>query len=461
MSKYKGKRVLIVGFGLSGVAVARYMHKQGAKITVTDTKQKTELMDSLKATQDLKIEFDLGKHTNKFFHTAELIVVSPGVPLNIKPLEEARAMNVPIVSEIDLAAASLKEPVIAVTGTNGKTTTTTLIGEIFRNEGRAAFVGGNIGQPLIDHVTDAGKADVVVAELSSFQLELTEKLTPAVAVFTNMDQDHLDRYGTMEAYVEAKRRLARLCDKNTYIVVNADDPWVSKFPQDTQGSRVLWFSKRNPMEIGGEFAETFSGCYYVAESNQIRGKFGGKEEIYDLSKLRLFGDHNKENLMAALCAARAQDVSPKAIQTTIDSFRGVPHRLEYVRKKDGVYFFNDSKATNVGSVLKSLSAFKRSPIILIAGGRDKDMDFSPLAELVRKRCKLVILLGEAKEKLNRVLGDHSETYLVGTFEEAVLLAYQKSRSGDIILLSPGCASYDMFRNYEERGDYFKKLVSQL
>ncbi len=460
MSKYKGKRVLVVGFGLSGVAVAKYMAKQGARVTVTDIKQKNELTDSCNSCADLKIEYELGRHNNKTFHTAELIVVSPGVPLNIKPLEEARELKVPISCEIDLAAAGIKEPVIAITGTNGKTTTTTLIGEMFRADQKTACVGGNIGSPLLNYVTEGQKADVVVAEVSSFQLELTQRLVPAVAVFTNLEEDHLDRYPSVDAYYAAKKKLLQACDKNSFVVLNYDNPNIAKFAQENPG-RLMWFTKRDPMEVGGEFAEQFVGCYLNAKNKTIVAKINGKDEMYDVSQLRIFGDHNKENLMAAICAARAMGVSPKAIQLAIVNFKGVAHRLEFVRRKDGVFFFNDSKGTNVMSVQRSLASFNSNPIILIAGGRDKNGDFTPLTTLVSKRCKIIILLGEAKEKINRAIGDFAETYLVGTFEEAVLLAYQKSRSGDIILLSPGCASYDMFRNYEERGDYFKKLVNQL
>jgi UDP-N-acetylmuramoylalanine--D-glutamate ligase len=215
------------------------------------------------------------------------------------------------------------------------------------------------------------------------------------------------------------------------------------------------------MQVGGTFAENFSGAYWNAGKKQIVSRVTGKEEVYDLSQYRLFGEHNRENLMAAICVARAMGVGPKAIQSVINSFKGVAHRLEFVRKKDGVYFFNDSKGTNVMSAKRALASFASNPIILIAGGKDKGMDFAPLADLVKNRVKILILLGEAKEKINRAIGDFAETYLVGTFEEAVLLAYQKSRSGDIILLSPGCSSFDMFRNFEERGDYFKKIVTQL
>jgi UDP-N-acetylmuramoylalanine--D-glutamate ligase len=460
MSKYKGKKVLVVGFGVSGVSVAKYMAKQGAKVTVTDTKQKSELTESANAVADLKIEYELGKHNDASFRSAELVVVSPGVPLNIKPLDGTREMNIPITNEIDIAAAALKEPLIAITGTNGKTTTTTLLGEMFKNDNRPAFVGGNIGKPLLDYLTEGERADVAIAELSSFQLELTQRVVPAVAVVTNIEPDHLDRYPSYEAYIAAKKRLLQACDKNSYVVMNYDNPVTQQMGLEATG-RLMWFTKKNPMSIGGEFAENFNGCYYIAAQKRIFAKIFGKEESYDVSKIRIYGEHNKENFMAAICAARAMGVTPQAIQKTIDEFRGIAHRLEFVRKKDGVFFFNDSKATNPPSLLKALNSFPVNPIILIAGGKDKNFDFSALAEPVRQRCKLLILMGEAKEKMNRSIGDFAETYLVGTFEEAVLLAFQKSRNGDIILLSPGCASFDMFRNYEERGDYFKKLVHQL
>ena len=461
MSKFKGKRVLIVGFGLSGVAAAKYLVRHGAKVMVTDQKQRQDLVDSFKACADLKIETDLGRVNPKLLESADLLVVSPGVPLTNPLVQEAQARKIPITSELELASALLKEPLVAITGTNGKTTTTTLVGEMFAADQKTALVGGNIGKPLLDLVGNReDQADVVVAEVSSFQLELSSKMVPAVAVFTNIDQDHLDRYGSMDAYVEAKKNLLRLCDKNSYVVLNYDDPVLQRLAQESPG-KVIWFTKQDPMKVGGVFAEKFVGAYLKEQGTKIAARFSNKEELYDLTKLRLFGDHNKENLMAAICSARVLGVSVKAIQKVIDTFGGVAHRLEFVRKKDGVYFFNDSKATNAQSVIRSLQAFKRSPVILLAGGRDKDIDYTVMTQHVRAKVKILILLGEAKEKINRAIGDAVETYLVGTFEEAVLLAYQKSRSGDIILLSPACASFDMFRNYEERGDYFKKLVQQL
>lgn len=460
MSKYKGKKVLIVGFGISGVSVAKYMAKQGAKITITDQKQKQELAENIQACADLKLEYEFGKPTSKLLEEVDLIVVSPGVPLNHKLLEEAREKKIPMVSEIELAVGGIKEPIIAVTGTNGKTTTTILIGEMLRADGKQVFVGGNIGKPLLDYVTEGQKADFVVVELSSFQLEMTEKLVPAVAVFTNLQEDHLDRYGELSAYIQAKKKLLQACDRNSFVVLNHDCPIVAQFGEENTG-KLSWFMKQDPLKVGGEFAEKFSGVYLRPQQKQLVAKINGREELYDLSQFRIVGEHNKENLAAAICAVKPLGVSFKAIQQVIQQFKGVSHRLEFVRKKDGVFFFNDSKGTNVMSVQKSLSSFSFNPIILIAGGKDKGTDFTPLVDLVKKKCKILILVGEAKEKINRAIGDFAETYLVGTFEEAVLLSYQKSRAGDIVLLSPGCASYDMFRNFEERGDYFKKLVSQL
>jgi UDP-N-acetylmuramoylalanine--D-glutamate ligase len=285
-------------------------------------------------------------------------------------------------------------------------------------------------------------------------------MVPAVAVFMNIDQDHLDRYGTMENYIAAKKKLLKVCDRNSWVVLNHDDQVVRAMASECAG-KIVWFTMKNPMETGGEFAEKFFGAYYDASKNTIVTKVTGKDEVYTLDQFKLFGDHNKLNLMASICAARVMGVSQQGIQTCITQFKGLSHRLEFVRKKDGVYFFNDSKATNIQSVQASLGAFKRSPIILIAGGKDKNMEFGSLSQVVHSKVKLLILVGEAKEKINRALGDFAETYLVGTFEEAVLMSFQKSRNGDIILLSPGCSSQDMFRDFEERGDYFKKLVNQL
>lgn len=458
MLKLKGKKVLVVGLGRSGQSAARFLHDQGAKVTVSDTRGKSELAEALKALADLKIEYDLGKHTSKTFTTSELIVLSPGVPTNIEQLIEARAAGVPIVNDIELAFPYIKAPIVAVTGTNGKTTTTSLISEMLRNDGKKVFTGGNIGVPVLNLVLNNETPDVVVLELSSFQLETTQEFRPDVAVFTNLEPDHLDRYpGGVESYYAAKKRLLAKADAKTVLVTNLDNDRAARLADGFPG-KVAYFTKRDPMTINGATAETFHGAYLKRPKMVLKSPQG--EDVCDLITCKLPGDHNRENIMAAAVAAQAVGCTKNGIQKTVESFKGVSHRLEFVRKKDGVFFYNDSKATNVGSVLRSLASFN-APVILIAGGRDKDQDFAPLMDPVKRRVKNLILIGEAKEKINRVIGDFSETFLVGTFEEAVLLSYQKSRSGDVILLSPACASYDMFKSYEERGDYFKKLVAQL
>lgn len=460
MSKFKGKKVLVVGFGSTGVAVARYMAKQGAKVMVTDLKQRTDLNESLKATADLKLEYELGGHQSATFLSAELIVVSPAVPASIKPLEEARAANVPIVSELELSASLIKEPIIAVSGTTGKSTVAGMLSEMVKADLKTAYVGGSSGHPLIHYVTEGLKNDYVIAEVSPFQLELAEKMVPSVAVFTNIESVMHERFQSFDHYIETLKRLLKLCERNSFVTLNHDNSYLRRFAEESS-SKLSWFTKEDPMAVGGDFAENFVGAYFIPGSTEVIAKINGREERYDVSKMRVLGEHNKENVMAAVCAARSVGISQKAVQAGINEFRGIEHRLEFIRKKNGVFFFNDSRSLDLSGVSRALMSFKKSPIILIAGGKDNNTEFGGLSEMVRSKCKMLILLGEAKERMNRAIGDFAETYLVGTFEEAILLAYQKSRSGDIILLSPGCPSHDMFRTFEERGEYFKKLVGQL
>jgi len=459
MSKFKGKKVLVVGLGQSGVATSKYMAKQGAKVMISEAKQKTELAEAIKQTAELKVEYEFGGHQGATFKLAEMIVVGPAVPLDTPALQEAKAAGIPITSETEIAVQHIKEPIIAITGSLGKTTTASLIAEMLRADGKTAYLAGP-SNPLINYLSEPVKSDYVVLELSSFQLRLLEKLVPSVAVFLNVHHDHVEKYASIDAYLDAKKKLLKLCDRNSYVVLNKDDVFVSRFAEETP-ARVSWFTRRDPLTLGGEFAENFVGTYVANGSPQIHAKFNGRSEAFDTSKIKIFGDHNKENVAAAVAAVKNLGVSAKAIASVIENFKGVPHRLEFIRKKDGVYFFNDSKSTTPQAIGRALAAFKKSPVILISGGKDSLAEYGPLADQIRGRVKILILLGEAKEKLNRMIGDFAETYLVGTFEEALLLAFQKSRTGDVVLLSPGCPSYDMFRNYEERGDYFKKLVQQL
>jgi UDP-N-acetylmuramoylalanine--D-glutamate ligase len=465
----KKKNVLIVGLGKSGIAACKYFANQpDTHITLTDLKKTKDIVASLAQLKGIEFETTFGPHLPETFLAADMIVLSPDVNTFTPLIQQAREKGIRITSEANIALGLMKKPVIAITGTNGKTTTTTLIGEILKAQGHKVFVGGNIGKPLLDYFLEESDADLIVAELSSFQLELIEHITPAVSVFTTIEPDHLDRYPDFTAYVQTKKRLFYLSGDQTALVLNADNPVTAEFAKEKRPH--LYLFSQQPIEtvhpsVSGTPETPALGAYIdtKAKALHVRAMVGDKlfEKTFDLSPYKAFGVHNKENLAAAVCATLHLGVHPDAIEKVIRSFNGVEHRLEFVRKKDGVFFINDSKGTNANAVHKSLLAFPNNPILLIAGGKDKGADFQKIHSLVKERVKVLILLGESKEMMNRMLGDCTETYLVGTFEEAVLLAFQKSRRGDIVLLSPGCASFDMFKNYEERGLYFKKLVLDL
>jgi UDP-N-acetylmuramoylalanine--D-glutamate ligase len=342
-------------------------------------------------------------------------------------------------------------PIIAITGTNGKTTTTLMIGQMFKNAGKNAFVGGNVGNALTNLLLSREKYQCVVCEVSSFQLETIKKFKPNVAIILNLTADHLDRHGSMESYKAFKGRIFENQTSADYLILNADDPLLASYGEQAK-SRVLYFKKcppsRSPQGICYE-----EPYFYLASKQVGKGQFR-------TDKIQILGTHNRENFMAAILAAKIFKCSNEAIQRTLDTFEGVPHRLEYVKTRGYVDFYNDSKATNVDSVIRSLESFQK-PLILIMGGRDKGGNFEVLRPLIQKKVKILILMGEAKEKINRAIGDYTETFVIGTLEEAVFMAYQKSRRGDVILFSPGCASFDEFKNYEERGNRFKGLLRDL
>lgn len=453
----KGMKALVVGLGRSGVAATKLLCKKGVKVTVTDEKNKSDLKESLEALEGVDCSYELGKHVLKSFTDPDFIVVSPGVSLSIKPLQQAEKSKVPILSEIELASQFISEPIIAVTGTNGKTTTSTMIAEMIQASGKTAFLGGNIGTPLSEYAARREKCDWVVAEVSSFQLDSSYSFKPHIALLLNVAPDHLDRYPSYEDYVQAKIKLKNNMGEDDYIITNLRD---NKLMTLLLGSRpkMLYFSSDPLEKTPAHYVEKFQGAYLENPQSIHLKASRWKEHSFPLQGALLRGVHNKENMMAAMLAAKLAGVSNEAIQKTLIGFKPLPHRMEFVGRKNQVAFYNDSKGTNVHSLMRSLESFNE-PIILIAGGRDKGEDYTSLGRSIRRHVKNLILVGEAKEKLNRAIGDYSETFLVGTFEEAVYLAYQKSRSGDVILLSPGCASQDMFKNYEERGDYFKKIVS--
>lgn len=455
LAELKDKKIMVIGLAKSGVSLVRFLVAQGAKVTVSDHKSKAELSNALEQIEDLQLEYDLGGHTPKKFIEQDLIILSPGVSPQLKIFDYARHNGVKVTGEFEFANWFIKEPVIAITGTNGKTTTTYLIHKILKESGVDAWIGGNYGTPVIEYLASGKKAAVLVLEVSSFQLELCEKFNPKNVVFTNLAENHLDRYKSMEDYINAKRRIFANTNPTTTSILNADDNAVIELARDpaVQRGRIFYFSRKSALEpqimnIGG----------IVNIKDELRVRTGPDIESVSIKDMKARGKHSIENLMAAILAAREHGATREAIQNVINTFKGIPHRLEYVRRVGGVEFFNDSKATNVHSVKRALDAFDEN-VILIMGGKDTNLSYESLRDMVRKKVKSLILVGEAKERINRDVGDFCETYLIGTFEEAVLIAYQKSRIGDTVLLSPGCSSFDMFDSYVERGNYFKDIVN--
>jgi UDP-N-acetylmuramoylalanine--D-glutamate ligase len=444
----KGMRVLIVGLARTGIAVARFLSDQEARVVGVDIRARPDLERDFPELKELDIELRVGGHDEASFLRADLIVLSPGVPPSIEPLAKARGRGTPIFSEIELASWFMKTPITAVTGTNGKTTTTLLIGEMLRRAGKQVFVGGNIGNPLINLVAGNEKKDMAVVELSSFQLEGTERFRPAIAVLLNISEDHLDRYGRFEAYVEAKSRLFANQEASDVSVLNASDSAVLRAARASR-ARKIYFDMKGDRREGA----SFKGRHIILSG--VTGK-----EVYDPEKSRLLGIHNIENMMAAIVVARLCGCPEDVAQQTLETFHGLPHRLEFVREVKGVRYFNDSKGTNVGAVVKSLLTFQ-GPIILIAGGKDKGGDYAPLREPIRERVKNLILMGEARKRMARELEKTLPITMVPSLDAAVREAYSLARPGDTVLLSPACSSYDMFRDFVERGDAFKALVKGL
>jgi UDP-N-acetylmuramoylalanine--D-glutamate ligase len=455
ISDLKDRRILVVGLARTGVSLARFLSANGAKVTISDHKSKAELAQHLELTEGLDITLELGGHTPKTFLNQDLIVLSPGVPPHLKLFDYARSQGVKVTGEFEFCSQFVKEPIIAVTGTNGKSTVCHLIELFLRESGVKTWIGGNYGLPLSEYLAKGEKAEVLICEVSSFMLEHVENLTPKNVVFTNLAENHLDRYRSMEEYINAKRKIFLNTNQATTSVLNADDNAVVELARDpaVQRGRIFYFSRKPSLEpqimnIGGA----------VAIKDQVRVRTGPEIEYYSLSNTKMRGRHSHENIMAAILAAREHGAKHESVQRVIDSFKGMAHRLEYVRRVGGVEFYNDSKATNVHAVSRALDAFEEN-VILIMGGKDTNLNYTPLKDKIQRRVKTLILVGEAKERINRDIGDYSETFLIGTFEEAVLIAYQKSRIGDTVLLSPGASSFDMFDSYVERGNYFKEIIN--
>ncbi len=443
----RNKNVLVVGLARTGVAVARFLVSRGAVVTVTDMKDDAQLAPYLEQLAGLPVNLQLGGHDRHSFLMADLIVVSPGVPMDITPLVLARAQRREVISEIELAAVFIDAPMVAITGTNGKTTTTTLTGEILRAGGFTTFVGGNIGNPLIELVTSGEKVERVVVELSSFQLEGIRRFQPRVAVLLNITEDHLDRYATFQEYIDAKVRIFANQTADDFAVLNVDDPLVAAQAGKT-AARVVPMSQRQELAEG-----------IFCRDGVITFRWEGREERFPTTAYPLQGVHNIENMMAALASALLMGCDAATSQAAVTAFRGLPHRMELVQTIDRVAWYEDSKATNVGSVEKALASFDN--ITLIAGGKDKGGSYAPLADLVRTRVRHMVLIGEAKERIARELGALTDTRLADSLEEAVQLAHELTGPGGVVLFSPACSSFDMFRDYEERAERYKALVRAL
>ncbi len=443
----KHKNVLVVGLGRTGLAAAEFLLQNGAHATITDQLAAEDLGPAVDSARALGCSLALAGHPSDIFSTADLIIVSPGVPLDLPQLTAAKSEGVPITGELELASRFLRLPIVAISGTNGKTTTTELVGDMLRRSGKRVFVGGNIGNPLITILQEAVGFDVAVVEVSSFQLDSMETFHPQVAVMLNISEDHLDRYDSFDDYVASKCRLFENQTADDTAVVPSRDPLIGR--RCTICSRQLNFSL------------TKSSAHAYLESEKLISRvMPGPRRRYNLRRWQLTGNHNKQNLLAAVLAATCMGATPEAIQKSIDNSRPLPHRMELIYHWRGIRFYNDSKATNVDSVLRSLESFT-APVILIAGGRDKEGSYAPLTSLVRQRVKALVLMGEARFRLAKALGNLSCTVVVDNMAAAVKVALDAAAPGDVVLLSPACSSFDIYDNYQARGDHFRSLVYQL
>ncbi|MDD2898082.1 MAG: UDP-N-acetylmuramoyl-L-alanine--D-glutamate ligase [Desulfuromonadaceae bacterium] len=445
--EYKNKKALIVGLAKTGVASARFMASKGARVTVTDMRSKSALADQLAELAGLDIVYELEQHNETTFRASDLIVVSPGVPMDLPQLVAAQRTGAEIISEIELAARFIDAPLAAITGTNGKTTTTTILGTIFKHNGYHTFVGGNIGDPLIGVAESRQIWDQVVAEISSFQLEWITSFRPTVAALLNLSEDHLDRYPDYQSYIHAKLRIFENQTEDDFAVVNRDDPLVWQHAQNLKAS-LFPFSRKIELEEG-----------IFCTDGVIVYRHNGHEECFPTAAIRLQGVHNLENIMAATACALLLGCRPDETFETILCFEALHHRMEFVREVNNVRYFEDSKATNVGSVEKALESF--TDITLIAGGKDKGGSYTPLAALIQERVRHLILIGEAAKRMADELGSLTDTRCAATLEEAVELAAQLTASGGTVLMSPACSSFDMFKDYEERAQRFIAAVKAL
>ncbi len=444
----RGKRVLVVGLARTGVATALFCAAREAEVTATDARTEIEIGPEIAKLREAGVALELGGHQDKTFLAQDLIIPSPGVPADAPLLQSAREKGITVWSEIELAYRFLKGKLIGITGSNGKTTTTSLLAHMFITYGHPTILAGNIGTPLIAHVEETDEKSVTVVELSSFQLELIDKFRPNAAVFLNFTSDHLDRHPNIEAYGRAKARIFENQTEWDCAVLNADDPALLPYVPSTP--RVFWFSRTKAVK---------QGTHLDGESIVFSDE-GRQRTLLNKRDVRLLGAHNLENVLAASAAAYAMGMEPEAIAKAVQTFQGVEHRLEFVVEIGGVRYYNDSKATNVDATLKALDAFP-GRILVILGGKDKGSDYTLLQKTLREKAILALLIGAAAEKIEKQIAGSVAIEHAGTLERAVEIASHAAQPGDVVLLAPACASFDQFQNYEHRGRAFKELVAQL
>ena len=443
------KRVLVVGLGKSGVASALFLKSKGARVTVSDAKPQDQLKDEIPVLLDQGIAVETGGHGERTFGDQDLIVVSPGVPTDAPPLVQARALGANLIGEIELASQFFPGPIVAITGSNGKTTTTTLAGEVVTAGGFRSAVGGNIGTPAISLVEGATADTIAVWEVSSFQLETIRTFRPRIAVVLNVTPDHLDRHHTFAAYTDAKARIFENQRPEDFVVLNADDRTCVELAPRTR-AQIFWFSRTKIVKQGA----------FARDGNIFFRDHSGEREVMLVSEIPLKGGHNLENVLAAVCVGALLHCEPDRIRRAVRDFKAVEHRLEHVATIRGVEYYNDSKATNVDATIKALESFPAN-IHLILGGKDKGSDYTVLNDLLRQRVKRVYTIGAAAGKIESQIRGAAEIDHAETLETAVKQAADVAKPGDIILLAPACASFDQFRNYEHRGKVFKEVVTGL
>ena len=438
-----GKKVLVVGLGKTGIQTARFLIRKGAEIRASDITPFEKLPEDARKLEKIGVKIEAGQHKNETFLWADKIVLSPGVPFGLPPVKEAMARGIEVMSELELAWSFIKRPVVGVSGSNGKTTTSTLIARVLEASGKKIFLGANIGTPLVQIAEDDDGFDFLILELSSFQLQGISSFRPYIGVLLNVSPNHLDHHESFDEYVESKMKLFSSQTALEWAIYNGDDSVIGENAFRIK-SRKIPFGK-TPIE-GGVF---FDGTYV---------RF--RDEVYDLRRMKLIGIHNVENAMAAIATARILECEPELIESEIVKFDPLSHRIEFVCEVSEARFYNDSKSTSPGATIRALESFP-PPIILIAGGKDKGVSYGVLKDAVREKVKLLVLFGESRFRMQNELGGELETVLASTLEEAVGKALAKIAKGDTVLFSPACSSFDMFSSYEDRGRRFKEIVQNI